>query len=232
MSFDLAVWFEPSPISVEEAAAAYERLCDADEATAAVPTHPKVAAFYRDLTKRYPDLDGLSGEDAELDSPWTASPTVAEASVLVAIGWSHAERVAPFVRQLATQHGLTCYDPQQRTVHGRPTDATPTLVLSSCDGSRSVNPGPDRIDRALRRLSRDNWFALLERTDDRYLQVGYGEQAGTRAGWYALEHRDGSADEHFRAVLTDLNQVITAFKGYARGDETWRRRFAWKKMDI
>jgi hypothetical protein len=110
--------------------------------------------------------------------------------------------------------------------------ACSALVLSSCDGARSVNPDTTGIERALRRLSRDNWFALLERTDDRYLQVGYGEQAGTRPGWYALERRDGSADEHYRAVLTDLNEVIAAFTGFARGGDTWRRRFAWLKIDL
>ena len=46
MSFDLAVWFEPEPITNQEAAERYEGLCEADGAS---PTHPRVAAFYREV---------------------------------------------------------------------------------------------------------------------------------------------------------------------------------------
>jgi hypothetical protein len=46
------------------------------------------------------------------------------------------------------------------------------------------------------------------------VQVGYGEQAGTRPGWYALERSDGSADQHFRAELTNVDDVVRAFVGF------------------
>ncbi|MGC7103062.1 IS256 family transposase, partial [Amycolatopsis lurida] len=51
VSYDLAVWHEPA------------------EATETAPTHPRIAAFYRELTARYPELDSLPDDDDS--SPWS-----------------------------------------------------------------------------------------------------------------------------------------------------------------
>jgi hypothetical protein len=63
------------------------------------------------------------------------------------------------------------------------------------------------------------------------VQVGYDTEAGTRSGWYALERPDGAADRHFRTKLSDLNEVISAFTGFASGSQTWQHRFTWQKVD-
>jgi hypothetical protein len=230
MSFDLGVWFESEPVTDQQAAGKYQTLCDLDADNAA-PTHPQAAAFYRDLTAIFPDLDATADAEAAERSPWTAGLSTTPTSVVMTIAWSRAPEVAQIVRELADQHGLTCHDPQSgATSHP---DFAPTgqrLSLSSCNGSRSINPAPALIEQTLRRLSVDNWFVLMERDDDRWIQVGYGEQAGARPGWYALERREGSAENHYGTTVSDLNEVIKAFQHHAEGDESWTRRFAWNKV--
>jgi hypothetical protein len=62
------------------------------------------------------------------------------------------------------------------------------------------------------------------------IQIGYGEQAGTRPGWYALERCEGSVDAHYCTTVSDLNEAIKAFQQYAEGDGSWTRRSAWNKV--
>jgi hypothetical protein len=232
MSFDLGVWFEPEPITDEQAADKYRKLCNTD-VDSAVPAHPRVAAFYRDLTERFPDVADTGDVEAFEQSPWTAGLSTTPASVIMTISWPRAAEITAVVRQLANRHRLICHDPQTgATSHPDFTLNGHGLSLSSCNGSRSIDPTPARIEQTLRRLSVDNWFVLLERDDDHWIQVGYSEQAGTRAGWYALERRDGSAEQHYGTVVSDLHEVIKAFQQYAANDESWMRRFAWNKVEI
>lgn len=231
MSFDLAVWHEPSGITAEQAANRYSQLIEVKPGASTSPTHPQVEAFYQQLTSHYPELDNLTDDDID-HSPWSTRLTMTDTAVLMSVSWSGVDEAAPFVRKLADQHGLVVCDPQQDTVH-HPSAmrSAPALVLSSCDGSQIDDPDHARIRRTLQRLSPANWFAVLERGHS-YIQVGYGEQAATRPGWYALERREGSADQHFRTEVTDLNEVIAAFVGYAEGDDSWRQRFDWRKVDL
>jgi len=231
MSFDLAVWHEPSGITSQEAADRYGQLVQVEPVPGAVPGHPQVAAFFQELTAEYPDLGSLPIDDLD-GSPWSAGLTVTDTAVLMSMSWSRVDVVATVVRKLADQHGLVLFDPQDNTVnHPSALRTGPTVVLSSCDGSQSDDPGPAMIEQTLRRLSHQNWFAVLER-GEYYVQVGYGEQAETRPGWYALEHRDGSADRHFRTEVSDLSEVVTAFAGFARDEDAWRQRFSWRKADL
>ncbi|QFU88364.1 hypothetical protein [Amycolatopsis sp. YIM 10] len=225
MSYDLAVWHEPAGIAADQAARKYTRLITEEPGTD--PTHPRVAAFYRELTARYPELDGLPDDDS---SPWSVRLTVTSAAVVMCLVWSRADEVGPQVRSLADRHGLVVFDPQNESVHHPEAMRTkPTLVLSTCGGSQADNPDPETIKRTLRTLSLGNWFAVLERGDT-YVQVGFGENAGTRPGWYALERRDGSADKHFRAEVADLDEIIAAFTGFAGHDGAWPQRFSWRKV--
>jgi hypothetical protein len=232
MSFELAVWYEPVPISVATADEKYGRLCEQDGEEGAVP-RPEVAAFYRDLVDRYPELDSLTAEEAEEHSPWTAELGVAESSVLMSVIWRYSQQVLDFVRELAAQHGLVCFDPQENLVHHPPALRTePRLMLSLWDGSQFEDPDPARTERALRKLSRDRYFVILERAGGHYVQVGYGQDAGTRPGWYALERRDGSADRHYRCVVTDITEIVKAFNAFAAGEVGWERRFGWQKVEL
>jgi hypothetical protein len=148
------------------------------------------------------------------------------------ITWSRAAEMAKTVRELADRHGLICYDPQSgATNHPDFAHTGQRLSLTSCNGSTSINPRPARIEQTLRQISGDNWFVIMERDDNWWIQVGSGARAGTQPGWYALERSDGSVEDHYRTTVSDLNEVIKAFQQYAEGDESWTRRFAWNKFE-
>ncbi|GIH21532.1 hypothetical protein [Rugosimonospora africana] len=112
-----------------------------------------------------------------------------------------------------------------------PRPGMPSFVLTTSTGRTITNPSPGAMHRTLTQLAPERWFAILERQDGWYLQVGYGSQAGTRPGWYALERQDGDPSKHYRTIATDLGEVITAFTAFtafAADDPDWSRRFAWQ----
>jgi hypothetical protein len=232
VSFELAVWYESAPITVAAADEKYGALCLRDGRPGVVP-RPEVAAFYRELVGRYPELESLTDEEAERRSPWAAELGVAEHSVLMSVLWRYSGQLLGVVRELAARHGLVCYDVQEQWVHHPPGLRTePELTLTLWDGSHVDDPAPERTEKALRKLSRERYFVILERAAEHYLQVGYGEDAGTGPGWYALERREGAADRHYRCELTDLAEVIKAFRAYGAGEKGWERRFGWRPVSF
>jgi hypothetical protein len=113
MTYDLAV-FEGDPPADDRAGAAefrrlYETFMNSDVATS--PTD-RIAAYAMALLVRYPDID----TDAGVDSPWSSGPLLGEASgplMSFPMVWSRCEEVSAWAAQLAADHGLNCYDPQQ-----------------------------------------------------------------------------------------------------------------------
>jgi hypothetical protein len=94
----------------------------------------------------------------------------------------------------------------------------PAYQLTTADGRTINNPTGQALHRALASLSVNNWYAILERHDGWYLQVGYGTEADTRPGWYALERQDGGHDEHYRTIVTDLREVLRELRGRTKRD--------------
>ncbi|BAL89395.1 hypothetical protein AMIS_41750 [Actinoplanes missouriensis 431] len=182
---------------------------------APVTPTPRVAAYVQALLARYPDLTTEAGED----SPWSAGPLINEARgplVYFPMVWSRCEETSEWAAHLAKEHGLNCYDPQWNQLR-TPFRESWRFKLTSARGRPFQDPDADLIRRVLVRLSPDNCYAVLTRADDWYVRVGYGEQAGARAGWYALERRDGVLDQHFRTELTDVEEVVRAFVGFMEG---------------
>lgn len=145
--------------------------------------------------------------------------------------WSRCDQVSAWAAEVAEQHALNCYDPQMeqlRTPWGQPW----RFELTTAHGRSFRDPDEDVIRKVLTRLSADNYFAVLTRSDDWYMQVGYGERAGTRHGWYALERRDGAPEQHFRAELSNIEDVIRAFAGFLQDDPTIPHRFSWHPYAI
>lgn len=145
--------------------------------------------------------------------------------------WSRCDEVSAWAAEVAEQQGLNCYDPQQnelRTSWSQPW----RFELTSAHSRAFRDPDADTIRRVLTRLSADSYFAVLTRSDDWYIQVGYGERAGTRHGWYALERRDGSPEEHYRVELTSGEDVIDAFAAFRQDDSAISRRFAWERYAV
>ena len=120
MGFGLAVWYEPATISVDRAGQVYQQLVS-DEPAGLTP-HPAVGSFHRKLEHRYPEFDLVTGDDVEL-SPWAAAHRADDAHVQVSIEPSRCEEVAGYVRELAAEHGLVCFDPQEQLVHHPPRPA-------------------------------------------------------------------------------------------------------------
>ena len=107
MSFDLAVWREPT--TAEDAARKYAELTTLEPAV--LQRHPRAVAFHRELTARYPELADVPVD--ELDScPWSTTLTVAGDGVVMSMSWSCADAVVTYIQELAQRHGLVLYDPQ------------------------------------------------------------------------------------------------------------------------
>ncbi|MFI0961468.1 hypothetical protein ACH4S8_08690 [Streptomyces sp. NPDC021080] len=232
MSFDLAVWFESGRVPVADATRTYERLCDGDVAGAGVVVSEAVAVFHRELTDRFPELSATAdlGPGAEA-SPWTAGLDVSAAHVIMPMSWSRADGTAPEVVALAGRHGLVCFDPQAQVLHRPPAQrGTDAPSLRPCVGLKVEDPDPDVIDRAVRRLSAENWFLVLERRSGHFLQVGHGPNAGLAADGFAVEHREGSMEHHYRCVLSERDEVAALFADYAAGASTWSVDTRWDSL--
>jgi len=117
MSFDLGVWKSKTALSRAEAEEIFARLCDAD--LSVVEPTADMEQFYAILTTRYPELDDVP--ESEIDrSPWSVRLDVSDrlrGHVAISIVWSRAKEVADFVRELAAECDLLCYDPQVQAVH-------------------------------------------------------------------------------------------------------------------
>ncbi len=227
MSYDLAVWESERPANDLAAAEEFQRLYDRYIASGEplAPT-PRIAAYTQALLDRYPDISTQAGED----SPWSTSPLTNEARgplMYFPMVWSRCDEVSAWAAQLAAEHGLNCYDPQRNQLRTQFRDSWRS-ELTSERGRPFRDPDVATIRKILVALSRDNYFAVLSRADGWYIQVGYGEQADTRPGWYALERRDGAPDQHFRTDVTDIEEVIGAFVGFLHHDPTLTSRYAWR----
>ncbi|WP_307521843.1 hypothetical protein [Streptomyces umbrinus] len=228
------MWFEPERVSASDAAGKYERLCGSDLAGAGVVASEAVSAFHQALIMDFPELSS-AGDDCQqvAVSPWTAGLDVSAAHVLMPMSWSRASETAPEVVALAGRHGLVCFDPQAEVLHLPPAlRGADGLSLQPCVGLKVEDPDPDVIERAVRRLSSENWFLILEKRLGRYLQVGQGPNAGLSAGGFAVEHRDGSPDRHYRCVLSEKDQVATIFADFASGEAAWSVDTRWDKVSM
>ncbi|MGA5445468.1 hypothetical protein ACPCVO_02325 [Streptomyces umbrinus] len=234
MSFDLAVWFEPERVSASDAAGKYERLCGSDLAGAGVVASEAVSAFHQALIVEFPELSSAGDDGQQVAvSPWTAGLDVSAAHVLMPMSWSRASETAPEVVALACRHGLVCFDPQAEVLHLPPAlRGTDGLSLQPCVGLKVEDPDLDVIERAVGRLSAENWFLILEKRLGRYLQVGRGPNAGLSASGFAVEHRDGSPDRHYRCVLSEKDQVAAIFADFASGEAAWSVDVRWDKVSM
>ncbi|WP_285577339.1 hypothetical protein [Actinoallomurus iriomotensis] len=116
VSFELGVWREDGPVTAEDAGDRYEQVAE-QEPPGGEPDQ-QVAAFHQELTSRFPDLDDLPDEDDS--SPWMDYLDLSADGVFMKIAFSRVEEMVPYVIELAAEHGLVCYDPQEHVVHNPP----------------------------------------------------------------------------------------------------------------
>ncbi|WP_406351254.1 hypothetical protein OHB56_01910 [Streptomyces sp. NBC_01635] len=112
MSYDLAVWDGALSLDNHQAGSVYdelyERYLESDDVAA--PPAPRIVAYVEALLERYPDeVDG--------NTVWASPPVSDEASgpiVYLLMSYGKAEEVSDYATSLAREHGLVCYDPQEK----------------------------------------------------------------------------------------------------------------------
>jgi len=72
--------------------------------------------------------------------------------------------------------------------------------------------------------------AILRRGAEEYIQVGLGPQAGVRSGHYAIEYRAGSPEQHFRTLVSNVEEVVGTFAQYLDRDEAFSARHSWRRV--
>ncbi|GIF71712.1 hypothetical protein [Asanoa siamensis] len=101
-----------------------------------------------------------------------------------------------------------------------------SLTLVGFDGSRTPRPDPAQIAAAVRALTIDNWFVILEESEDTFLQVA------VRASSYALERRAGGDETQVGTSVDTLDEVVWAFQAHGRREPGWEARFEWEPVKL
>ena len=115
VSYDLAVWEGEMPNSDYELNAALEmNMAILNVEPAPEPT-TRIRTYVEALLARWPDLDFDNEDEDEDETPWADGPMMNNAAgpiIYFAMVYSKAEEAAEFAAQLASEHGLVCFDPQ------------------------------------------------------------------------------------------------------------------------
>ncbi len=98
------------------------------------------------------------------------------------------------------------------------------------EGKHAIkNPTEAQITHAVSSLTGEGaTFAILDRSDQVYIQAGKSNHG------FVLEYQNGSVKEHYRSDRTNLTveDVISAFRDYAGGDDSWKDRHSWSRFRI
>ncbi|MFD0887953.1 hypothetical protein ACFQ08_25720 [Streptosporangium algeriense] len=204
MSFELAVWQEPEPITAERAAEVLRALRAGD--TRVVRPHPGVTEFAAAL-------------------PEAVVPGDSPAYALVTVDLERSDEVADAAFTLARECGLVCYDPQRGLVHNlAPLGAYPGMQLRTGDGMIVVDPDLRLVADAVATMSPRNPFTAL---------VVFGEhfvQSSPEITGYELEYKDSVADVMVRTHVPEIGAVREAFVEYAEGGRSFLERHDWRRV--
>ena len=202
MSFELAVWHEPKPITKEHAENVFQALRRGEPEAAAA--HPGVAVFAERLS------------EAEQLSP---------AHAVVTVDLERADEVSGEAFALAVECELVCYDPQRGLVHNLgPLGVYPAMEMRTGDGMIVVDPDLRLVSDALATMSPQNPFMALVVFGEHFIQTS-PEISG-----YELEYRDSVKDLMFRTHVPRLEAVQNAFAEYATGDRSFLDRHEWRRV--
>jgi hypothetical protein len=230
VSFDVYVWHENEPISADVARAKLDRWDD-DEAGVFV-AHSAVGSFYAALIDRFPPLESFSDDDIDRLGVWSVTPERSDAIVVASFRWSRADEVRAAVVALAAEYGLVCYDPVYRIVNPNVPGYLAPFTLESARFPAIPDPDDQRLEWMMSKVGRDNEFAILQRADGWFVQVGYGTFAGVANGSYALEYQEGSLDRHFRSETIDRTAAVRLLQEFRVGVDTWKRRHRWQPLHL
>ena len=224
MSFDLVVWYEPSPITGAQARHKLDKAYDHGDESGFIP-HDAVRRFRQDLLAQFP-----AGEDLDPTNDtavWSVTPDDSDRYISMSMSFSKADDVVPVILQLADTHGLVCLDPQNNSIHLPPALGR-NLTLTVPGRRELTNPESEVLQSLVRQALQRGSYAILEDQPGYYLQAGSGPGVGMRQPGYAIEYRDGSADAHFRHETLNLEEVLAAFESFRAGDGAFRTTLAWQ----
>jgi len=115
MSYDLAVWHEPSTIDTQSAQAKYEAICLGINLP---PLHESVGQFIETVTREFPQIDDWDDDNID-ECPWACEFDESPGHCILNIRWGKEKELVGRLVHMATSLGLTCYDPQLEAVHSR-----------------------------------------------------------------------------------------------------------------
>jgi hypothetical protein len=213
MSNIVVVWYPPAPVTVTEALEAVNHY-EAGMTDALMPSD-RLIDLHAALLAEFPEI-----------APVQASAALVELELAEA----EEEQVKPVLARLANELDLAWYDYGGGEMHLPPrlTENTAGVRMRSTDGSLVVEPQLAQIQALLTRLNRHNWFAILERADGRFIQVGRWKDSPN----WGLEYQDGSVAEHYRCEVDSLDGLDEVFWAFARGDDSWRASFVWVRLKL
>jgi hypothetical protein len=217
MGLHLFVWHETKPLSADEARSKVDRWAAGD--TGVFARHPEVAAFLYALVEKFPASDPLG--------VWKSMPPPSDQVVAISCTWLGAALVAQAAAELATEHGLVCYEPRSHILNPNAPGYVPEFVLTGAGAPAIPDPDAQRLDWAVRRLNDRNYYAILDRADGRFAQVGYGPSAGLPAGTWALEYEE---DGLHATRTTDVAEAVQFLQDYLAEDSGWRERHTWQRL--
>ena len=100
----------------------------------------------------------------------------------------------------------------------------------SIGGARQIlNPTAFEIEGAVGSLDPNaDGFAILELDEQTYMQT-----SANADGSFVLEYQEGSPEDHYATTgAVTARAVIEALQAYARGDGSWKTRFAWERVQL
>ncbi len=104
------------------------------------------------------------------------------------------------------------------------------VTIESPHISKSTLATHESIEATIQSLIdvKDDPFAILNGEKE-----GYYMQTLLTPISFVVEYQEGSLDAHFESIRSDISaeEVIGVFCDYAAGNETWKARIEFKKME-
>ena len=100
------------------------------------------------------------------------------------------------------------------------------MELTTEDGTVIRDPSSSELRAALGKLGSDgNGYAILAAAEEHYIQV-----AGSEAGGYIAEYREGSEESHHASKVTNLSrvQIVELLTAYRNGAQ-WKTMISWEE---
>jgi len=174
----------------------------------------------------------ISHDEAAAKTLYQAHPAVeafaaeVEGSVTGGDRTSHVvlsikDSAVPSIRYLAAKHRLVCYEPRRQAVLNPPLlRRAEAFELTFCVGHSIDDPSPRHLAAAVRDLTEQNWFIVLNDGDEHFVQVARSN------GTHLMEYKDEGL---FQTEVADAAAVIEALCEHA-ARAPWRDRFQWRQI--